>query len=64
MAGSALAGQLGRAGGSRIGVPLYESANIVANGVVAAALTLMGVAVALIGVRPQEQDHESVARRL
>ncbi len=64
MAGSALAGQLGRAAGSRIGVPLFESANIVANGVVAAALTLMGVAVALIGVRPQEQDHESAAGKL
>ena len=59
MAAAALAMTSGRAGGSRIGIPLLESTSLVVNGVVAAGLTLSGVVVAAIGVRPRENEPES-----
>lgn len=59
MAATATAVQTGRAAGSRIGVGLLESSNLIVNGIVAAALTSIGLIVAAIGVRPQEKGHES-----
>ena len=58
MAGAALTMTTGRAGGSRIGSWLYESTNILVNGLVAAVLTLIGVLIAS-RVRPQERDHDT-----
>jgi predicted MFS family arabinose efflux permease len=59
MAGAMTATQIGRAAGSWFGVRLYESTNFLANGLVAAVLTLIAVVVAMIGVRPQENEVET-----
>ncbi len=59
MSGSNLATQTGRAAGSWFGIRLFETTNIVANGAVAGGLTSIGIIVALMAVRPQENDDAS-----
>jgi predicted MFS family arabinose efflux permease len=57
LAGITVASSTGRAAGSRIGVAIYGAGGIIANGLVAAILTLIGVAVAAKYVRPREIEH-------
>lgn len=59
MAASTLAITTGRAGGSWIGVRLYESTNILLNGIVAAVVTWIGLIVAVNGLKSQENEHEA-----
>jgi MFS transporter, DHA1 family, inner membrane transport protein len=58
MAGVSLSTLTGRAAGSAVGVPLERLTTIVVNGIVASTLTLIGVLIAIIAVRPQEIEHE------
>lgn len=56
LAASTIATNTGRAAGSRIGVALYGATGMLINGIVAAMLTLVGIALVAKYVRPQEID--------
>ena len=60
MAGATVATNTGRAAGSRIGVALYDTTGILVNGIVAAALTLIGLSLAAKYVQPRETEHNFV----
>ena len=59
MASSALAIAMGRAVGSWTGVRLYESTNLMFNGLVAAVVTWIGLMIAANRVKPRETEPET-----
>lgn len=63
LAAATIATNTGRAAGSRIGVALYGMNGLMVNGVAAAIVTLVGMALVAKFVRPQETDHIPTASR-
>jgi predicted MFS family arabinose efflux permease len=63
LAASTIATNTGRAAGSRIGVALYATNGMLTNGIVAAMLTGLGIALVAKYVRPQETDQIPAAPR-